>query len=542
MTNRVLLVDESLIMQKVVKLALDEEGIELATAKDAGTAVMIMKYVIPDLLMVDASMPGGFALCGYIKDDPRLSHIPVVVVAGAADPMSQTEARAARADAQITKPPESRALIQTIRTLLKARAATEPPLSHPDSMDTIEPEAEQIAFEFRDLPYPDGAVAEPPIAVAEPPIIEASPSGEPAAAQAYFDRFAPPPIESHEDAPEPSYQPAAPAPEAAVNIETPQSRDKDTRLVRAALAALILLSISVGLWQASRSRQMPQVGQSNRPAEVASQEASVAPLQQPPADSTEKAGDRASLGSVFEPLKTEPVSGQPPESDERKEDSLEANHIAKHKGVLADRADSDRSGLISAAPTLANSEGVRRLRNRMLERARKLEDRGLLDEAEQEYRAASATFPSDQQISLAHQRVVQKQTARQREDLSRANQTARRTGLDSFRRGDYESARARLSVAVEAGLGDTAVLYALGMSQLRLGRTNEARPSLERCLAANPGYAPALVGLAQVHAAAGRRQQAITLLNQALELGGGAEFTPYRIRKMLSELDSRYKP
>jgi tetratricopeptide (TPR) repeat protein len=112
----------------------------------------------------------------------------------------------------------------------------------------------------------------------------------------------------------------------------------------------------------------------------------------------------------------------------------------------------------------------------------------------------------------------------------------RETGLKKFRWRDYAAAAMYLSAAVDAGRSDTATLYSLGMSYLKLGRPSEAQTVLDRCVAARPDYAPALVGLAEVEKDRGSKDQAVLLLKRALELGGGAEFTPVRIMEMISAL------
>jgi tetratricopeptide (TPR) repeat protein len=159
----------------------------------------------------------------------------------------------------------------------------------------------------------------------------------------------------------------------------------------------------------------------------------------------------------------------------------------------------------------------------------------MLAQAELHYRAVLHNFPGDTTSRFAISRVQARMSAERREQAARAS---RDEGLRAFRSGNYAAAVSSLTAALNAGRGDTVVLYSLGMSQWKLGHGREARAAFERCLVANPNYAPAMVGLAQVKAAAGNRDEAVALLNRALQLGGGAEFSPERIKEMIS----RYTP
>jgi tetratricopeptide (TPR) repeat protein len=188
----------------------------------------------------------------------------------------------------------------------------------------------------------------------------------------------------------------------------------------------------------------------------------------------------------------------------------------------------NREGL---APAAARSI----MREQMLARARAYEDRGMLAQAELQYRAVLHNYPGDATSRFALKRIEDRAARERREQASRASRDA---GLRAFRSGNHAEAVTSLTAALNAGRGDTIVLYSLGMAQWNLGRAREAQASFERCLVTNPNYAPAMVGLAQVKAAQGKRTEAVALLNRALQLGGGAEFSPERIREMIA----RYTP
>ncbi len=169
----------------------------------------------------------------------------------------------------------------------------------------------------------------------------------------------------------------------------------------------------------------------------------------------------------------------------------------------------------------------------MLARAREFEDRGMLGRAEEEYRAVASSFPHDTFSQFGLSRVQAVLSAKRQSEVSRVS---RELGLKEFRMSDFAGAERDLAAAVNAGRTDTATLYALGMSYFKLGYYDKAKTTLDHCITASPDYAPALVGLAEASAATGRENEALPLLNRALELGGGAEFTPAKIRDMIFRL------
>jgi tetratricopeptide (TPR) repeat protein len=217
------------------------------------------------------------------------------------------------------------------------------------------------------------------------------------------------------------------------------------------------------------------------------------------------------------------------------------NSVAESAGVQIP-LDSDSQAAMSSEPISENTPaGAHRLPTRspdlllniMLARAREFEDRGMLVKAEEEYRAAIGNFPQDTLSQTGLKRVQALISEKQKSEMSTVS---RETGLREFRMSDFAAAERNLSAAVNAGRSDTATLYALGMSYLKLGSFTEAQKALEQCTVSNPDYAPALVGLAQVNAATGRKKEALPLLQRALDLGGGAEFTPAKIKEMIVRL------
>jgi CheY-like chemotaxis protein len=121
MGSKILLADDSITIQKVVNLTFADEGIEVVSVSNGDLAERRLHEVAPDLVLADIFMPGknGYELCEAIKQDAQFRDIPVVLLVGAFEPFNESEARRVRADAHLTKPFESRVLVETVKSLIE---------------------------------------------------------------------------------------------------------------------------------------------------------------------------------------------------------------------------------------------------------------------------------------------------------------------------------------------------------------------------------------------------------------------------------------
>ena len=80
----VLVVDDDEKMLDLLVEMLRQEGYEVASARDGSRALELMSSFEPDVIISDVVMPviDGIALCRRLKDDPRTSTIPVLLVSG----------------------------------------------------------------------------------------------------------------------------------------------------------------------------------------------------------------------------------------------------------------------------------------------------------------------------------------------------------------------------------------------------------------------------------------------------------------------------
>src|SRR5262249_17377118 len=103
---KILVADDNSNIQKMVGLALKDQGIDVVAVGNGEAAVRKISDVKPDLVLADVFMPvrNGYEVCKYVKDDSALSHIPVILLVGAFDPLDEQEAQRVGADGVLKKP------------------------------------------------------------------------------------------------------------------------------------------------------------------------------------------------------------------------------------------------------------------------------------------------------------------------------------------------------------------------------------------------------------------------------------------------------
>lgn len=128
MPQTLLLADDSVTIQRVIELTFADEDIDVVAVSDGDQAIARLDSMPPDIVLVDVGMPGksGYDVAGHVKHTPHLSHIPVVLLTGAFEPVDEVRANALGCDGVLAKPFEPQMVISRVKALL-ARPAAEAP-------------------------------------------------------------------------------------------------------------------------------------------------------------------------------------------------------------------------------------------------------------------------------------------------------------------------------------------------------------------------------------------------------------------------------
>ena len=126
--DTVLVVDDTPETLSLLTDTLNSEGFTVLIATDGNAALELIDFVTPDLILMDAVMPGmtGFETCKRLKRDKLLSNLPVIFMTGLSQTEHVIEGLASGGVDYVTKPLVLDVLLARIRVHLgNARLAHE---------------------------------------------------------------------------------------------------------------------------------------------------------------------------------------------------------------------------------------------------------------------------------------------------------------------------------------------------------------------------------------------------------------------------------
>jgi twitching motility two-component system response regulator PilG len=118
--TKVLIVDDTQTLIRVVKVYLMGWNLEYREAGDGAAALKVAREWRPDLVISDVRMPGmdGFELTAHLRADPDLHGVPVVLLTSFGDDASKKKGKLVGANAFLEKGQNLNQLRLTIRELL----------------------------------------------------------------------------------------------------------------------------------------------------------------------------------------------------------------------------------------------------------------------------------------------------------------------------------------------------------------------------------------------------------------------------------------
>ncbi len=118
--DRVLVVDDSPESLAMLSDALEEAGMTVLVAVDGPGALQRVQHAAPDIILLDAVMPGmdGFETCARLKQEPAAAGVPVIFMTGLTDTEHVVRGFEAGGVDYVTKPIVPEQLIARIRAHL----------------------------------------------------------------------------------------------------------------------------------------------------------------------------------------------------------------------------------------------------------------------------------------------------------------------------------------------------------------------------------------------------------------------------------------
>jgi len=138
MTARILIVDDDGATLSMLRDFVEAEGYLSETAANGEEALLLLDAVPPDIILLDAVMPGldGFETCRRIKARDGAAHIPVIFMTGLSETEHVVQGLEAGGVDYVTKPLALDALAARIRVHLGNARTTRSALTALDSVGT----------------------------------------------------------------------------------------------------------------------------------------------------------------------------------------------------------------------------------------------------------------------------------------------------------------------------------------------------------------------------------------------------------------------
>lgn len=119
--STVLVVEDSITQQEMIKDLLEGSGLEVTVAGDGIEALKFIQGHPPDLVLLDIVMPkmNGYEVCRRIKANSSTQNLPVVMCSSKGEEFDRYWGMKQGADAYIAKPFQPTELVGTVKQLLQ---------------------------------------------------------------------------------------------------------------------------------------------------------------------------------------------------------------------------------------------------------------------------------------------------------------------------------------------------------------------------------------------------------------------------------------
>lgn len=127
MGKKLLVADDSLTIQKVIKLALSNDGYEIQTVSDGNEAIQSISLFRPDVVLVDIALPGksAFDVKKVVNADSELRKIPFVLMSSAFEKIDEAKVALLQFDGRLTKPFDPSHLRQVLNQAVKIKEGSQ---------------------------------------------------------------------------------------------------------------------------------------------------------------------------------------------------------------------------------------------------------------------------------------------------------------------------------------------------------------------------------------------------------------------------------
>ena len=119
--KKILIADDEPDILEIIQYNLQNEGYEVATAKNGNEALDEAKRFNPDLIILDIMMPGknGIEVCNILRLQPAFNETLIIFLTALSDEGTEVKGLETGADDYITKPVSPKVLVSKVNALFR---------------------------------------------------------------------------------------------------------------------------------------------------------------------------------------------------------------------------------------------------------------------------------------------------------------------------------------------------------------------------------------------------------------------------------------
>jgi CheY-like chemotaxis protein/predicted regulator of Ras-like GTPase activity (Roadblock/LC7/MglB family) len=156
---KVLVVDDSLSVRKVVEKALEGRSVQVLSAASGGEAIERIERDHPDVIVCDVVLPDrdGYQVCEFVRSHPVVGRVPVLLISGVVNSTVLSRAAEVQSNDVMFKPFAADELVRKIDSLLGAATGGAAPLLPSPPPGTPRSPVPSSAFDGSDRAATDGS-------------------------------------------------------------------------------------------------------------------------------------------------------------------------------------------------------------------------------------------------------------------------------------------------------------------------------------------------------------------------------------------------
>src|SRR6516162_6512502 len=118
---RILIIEDEHGLTQALEYSFKREGFEVAVAHDGAEGLRKAQALLPDVLILDLMLPGlsGLDVCRQLRSGERTRGMPILMLTARAEETDQVVGFTLGADDYVTKPFNTKVLLQRIKALLR---------------------------------------------------------------------------------------------------------------------------------------------------------------------------------------------------------------------------------------------------------------------------------------------------------------------------------------------------------------------------------------------------------------------------------------